>query len=159
MCATPSGPPPRFLCDQNLGRLARWLRILGFDAAYMKPDSDGKIREAEASGRIVLTRKTSICRGRSAHLIVHDRVQDQLRQLGCVYDLSQGEGALSRCSLCNVPLEETGREEVKGRVPDYVHATRDTFARCPSCRRIYWKGTHYARICDRMRSILKGCRT
>jgi hypothetical protein len=154
MCATHSGPQVRFLCDQNLGRLAKWLRILGFDTEYMRRDSDERMRRAMASGRIVLTRRSSTPRGTSVHIIVHDRVADQLRQLGMIYDLSPGASAFSRCTRCNAPLEDASPEAVKGLVPDYVHATQASFARCPSCGRIYWRGTHTTRICDRVKSVL-----
>ena len=157
MCATHSGPDLRFLCDQNLGKLARWLRILGFDAEYMQQDSNDRIDDAISVGRIVLTRKTSMANRRAVHLIVHDRVRDQLLQLGSMYDLACGNPAFSRCSLCNTPLEHIRREDVKDLVPEYVHATQESFARCPSCGHIYWKGTHYARACDRMKTILKVC--
>ncbi|HXK47154.1 MAG TPA: Mut7-C RNAse domain-containing protein [Deltaproteobacteria bacterium] len=158
MYGMPSGPKGRFLCDPNLGKLARWLRILGFDAEYMRHESEDVVRRAIESGRIVLTRRRTMAARPSVVVIVQDRVADQLMELGRVCDLSSGDPAFTRCSLCNTPLQAAGREEVKGLVPDYVHATRETFARCPSCRRIYWKGTHYQRACDRMKSILKGCR-
>lgn len=158
MCAMRSGPTPRFLCDQNLGRLARWLRILGFDTEYMRRDSEAEVMEALREGRTVLTRRSTMAGRPSVHVIVHDRVEDQLMELGGVMDLSQGGPAFSRCSLCNATLEQVGRDDVKGSVPDYVHATLDTFARCTSCGHVYWKGTHYARVCDRIKDILKGCR-
>ena len=157
MCAMHSDPDLRFLCDQNLGKLARWLRILGFDAAYMHRDSEDRIDRAIADGRIVLTRKTSMAGRRFVHVIVHDRVRDQLLQLGAMFDLSCGSAAFSRCSLCNTPLEQIRREDVEDLVPEYVHATRESFARCPSCGHIYWKGTHYTRACDRIKSVLKAC--
>jgi len=157
MCAMRSGPDLCFLCDQNLGRLARWLRILGFDAEYMHGYDQGRIDRAIADGRIVLTRKSSLAGRRSVLVIRHDRVHDQLLELGGTFDLSCEIKAFSRCSLCNTLLVQVPRDEVKGLVPDYVHATHEAFARCPSCGRIYWKGTHFTRACDRMRSTPKGC--
>ena len=157
MSATHSGPQIRFLCDQTLGKLARWLRILGFDTEYLKHDDDERIRHAIASGRIVLTRRTTMAGTPSVHVIAHDRVREQLIELGRTYDLEQGAYPFSRCSLCNARLEGVGRDEVKGLVPDYVHATLNSFARCPSCNHIYWKGTHYDRTCDKIRNILKVC--
>ncbi len=141
-----SGPQVRFLCDQNLGRLAKWLRILGFDTEFMSKWDEDFMKQAIQSGRIVLTRKGALSEKRGMVFISHDHVQDQLQELASFLDLKHE--AFIRCSRCNTLLVDRPRDEVKGHVPDYVHATHEIFAGCPLCGRIYWKGTHISRIYD-----------
>ncbi|MGC9323261.1 MAG: Mut7-C RNAse domain-containing protein [Desulfomonilia bacterium] len=143
----------RFLCDQNLGRLSRWLRILGFDTEYMRTWDRTRLRAARKEKRIVLTRKRSMSTQEGAVVIQSDRVLDQLRELSMQADLGKGFKPFSRCSLCNSLLEAVPREDIKGLVPEYTYLTQETFSRCPSCGRIYWKGTHFNRAQRIMRTI------
>ena len=143
-----AGEAPRFLVDGMLGRLARWLRLLGYDAEYANdvPDSD-IVRRARAEGRIVLTCDTGLARRRALRvlLIRGERVDEQLAQvvaaLGLVFD-----GALTRCPVCNMLLDDVAREAVRQRVPPYVYGTQRGFRQCPGCGRVYWRGTHWQRI-------------
>jgi hypothetical protein len=137
---------PTFAVDAMLGRLAKALRILGYDAHYDSriDDSDLKLL-ALREGRIVLTRDREIAETTlplHVLLIESDRPEEQLRQV--VRELSlETEGALfTRCLVCNVPVEDVPRSEVEGRVPRYVLSTQERFARCPRCGRIYWAATH-----------------
>jgi len=155
MCGMHSDLPVRFLCDQNLGKIAKWLRILGFDAEYMSPWDEDQVRRSVKNGRIVLTRKHSIASHKSVVFIAHDHVREQLQELFGALDLRQGAEPFTRCSLCNAVLVDTSREEVHAHIPEYVYTTQEIFARCPSCGRIYWKGTHAKRIYDMIHSLLK----
>ncbi len=141
-----SGHQVRFLCDQNLGRLAKWLRILGFDTEFMPKWDEDFMIQAMKSGRIVLTRKGTLSEKRGMVFISHDHVQDQLQELTSFLDLKHEP--FIRCSRCNTLLVDRSRDEVKGHVADYVYATHENFAGCPMCGRIYWKGTHISRIYD-----------
>jgi uncharacterized protein with PIN domain len=138
----------KFLADGMLGRLAKWLRILGYDTAYdPQADDHTLVRIARAEGRILLTRDTSLARrrGLQAILIVSQEVTDQVRQVLATCHLDPSD-AFSRCAVCNVPLESIDRAVAQARVPPYVHLTQDRFHRCPQCERIYWRGTHWANM-------------
>jgi len=145
----------RFLADEMLGRLAKWLRILGYDTAYLSPAEDNAlVRLARAEGRILLTRDTELARRRGLRvlLIESERVEEQVRQV--LNDLGlTTEGSFSRCPLCNIPLEELDGEAVADRVPSYVLRTQERFSRCPGCGRIYWRGTHWARMRERIEAL------
>jgi uncharacterized protein len=143
-----SGPQIRFLCDQNLGKLAKWLRILGFDAEFMSHWDKDFMEQAIQSGRIVLTRKGTLSEKRGMMFISHDHVQEQLQEVLAVLDLKCIKEPFTRCSICNVILQRATRDEVKGLIPEYVYDSHDVFAICPSCGRIYWKGTHISRMYD-----------
>jgi uncharacterized protein with PIN domain len=150
----------RFLADSNVGRLARWLRALGYDAAYEPHVEDGAlVRRALAEGRILLTRDLDLTQRRviasgqlKAILLKDDRVREQLRQVAQDVGLDAGQ-ALSRCLECNLELEARTPADVADRVPPYVRMTQDRYSECPRCGRIYWAGTHWARMREVLASL------
>jgi uncharacterized protein with PIN domain len=131
-----------------LGRLARWLRILGHDVAYGPHlRGDTLLACARSEGRMILTRDTRLVRRRNLppHVfIVADRFRDQLRQLADTVPL--GGGVLRRCLDCNQPLETLRRDEVRDRVPSYVFETQPAFWGCPRCHHLFWAATHREHI-------------
>jgi uncharacterized protein with PIN domain len=151
-----SGPQVRFLCDQNLGRLAKWLRILGFDTEFMPHWDEDFMKQAIQSGRIVLTRKATLSEKRGMVFISYDHVQDQLQELTAVLDLTGKHEPFIRCSRCNTLLVGRNRDEVKGQVPDYVYAIHEIFVGCPLCGRIFWKGTHISHMYDMIHLVEEG---
>ena len=152
------GTAHSFLADCNVGRLARWLRVLGYDAAYEVKIADPElVARALAEGRVLLTRDVDLTHRRviangtlRTVLLKSDRVEDQLRQVMEEVGLARavdGDG-LTRCLECNVELEAREKEQVADLLPPYVHATQRRFSQCPRCERVYWPGTHW----DRMRA-------
>ncbi len=139
---------PRFVADAMLGRLARWLRALGYDTLYdAEAEDHALVRQALAQDRILLTRDVELARRRGVRivLIADDRVENQLRQLVATLHLS-ASGAFSRCVECNTPLVDLPREQARPLVPPYVFVTQPHFRRCPRCGRVYWRGTHWAQM-------------
>ncbi len=140
--------PPRFIVDVMLGRLARWLRALGYDTLYSSDMDDAALAQrALAEGRILLTRDVELTRRRGLRtlLITQDDLAQQLYQAVSALQLSSDE-AFSRCLDCNVPLSDCDRAVAEVHVPAYVFATQPRFRRCAECGRIYWRGTHWARM-------------
>jgi len=134
----------KLLADCMLGRLAKWLRLLGYDTAYENDATDHELaRRARAEGRVLLTRDRELAgrRGLDTLFITSEDLEEQVEQiqdsLGPPPDPS-----LSRCSVCNGPLEEMRDVEVADRVPPYVRRTHTDFFRCTECDRIYWRGSH-----------------
>lgn len=142
--------PPRFLADAMLGRLARWLRILGFDCAYESQIDDQElVRRAAREERIVLSRDRALpqeWRITGIHLVVSEDLREQLCEILRRYDLTGALRLFTRCSECNHPLREAPESEVAGRVPPHALAAHDRFLECPGCRRVYWEGSHAERI-------------
>ena len=137
----------RFFADAMLGRLAKWLRILGCDVAFDPAISDREIaRRARREGRVILTRDTLLIRRREVrdnHFFVQgDSCRDQLRQVVAHFRIDPSEGFFTRCVRCNEPLTEVDRLLVSGKVPPHVYRTQESFGSCACCGRIYWKGTH-----------------
>lgn len=143
----------RFIVDNNVGRLARSLRLMGYDALYIDPIDDRDLVEiAREEGRIILTKDTGVLRRR---LITSGEVQavrveddDWRRQIVQVVDelALDPKPRFTRCLECNVPLEPRSREEAQVHVPPYVHRTQSAFLACPHCGRYYWQGTHWRRM-------------
>lgn len=149
------GEEPTFLLDGMLGRLARWLRILGYDAAFEPALGDAQlVRRARAEERILLTRDRELARRRGVRILLLEAedLEGQLAQLQ--RDLSLAwEGRAPRCPLCNEPLEPLPRDEAWGLVPPYVFVHHDRFFLCPSCERVYWRGTHWEDVETRLRNL------
>lgn len=144
-------PPPRFIVDANLGKLAKWLRIAGYDTLFIKDmDDESLIRMGLLEGRVVLTRDTHIPQRRivtsgtlKVLLIKYNEVEDQLQQVAQALNLDLRAQPLSRCILCNQALMPRSKDEVREQVPPYVFKTRFHFSQCPACGKIYWRGTHW----------------
>jgi uncharacterized protein len=144
----------KFIADVMVGKLARWLRVLGIDVAYSNAYKDDEIiRIANAETRIVLTRDAGLVNRRTSVrcvLIESDSYDRQLDQVIHEFGLKDFK-IFSRCLECNVPLEEVDKEAVFERVPPYVYLTQKRFAVCPACNRVFWHGTHADEMLKRIR--------
>ncbi len=149
----------RFICDEMLGTLAKWLRILGFDTEYAKGMDDTAILDkAGNEGRILLTRDREL----------HERAIK--RKISAMYlsnaDLKEDLGEvlkehrpdpdlfMSRCTVCNTPIEEIEKEDAGGKVPDGVYERQERFWRCPKCGRYYWEGSHWENMREFLRPLV-----
>lgn len=150
-------PPPRFLADRMVGKLARWLRLLGYDTAYLPQLSpEGVMREARRQERIILTRDSRIMRRKDAPALLFiesDRFREQLSQVVKALRLDPVEHLLTRCSECNERLQPIAKDNVRDRVPEYVWRTQAEFRCCPECRRLYWGATHKERMMEELRRL------
>ena len=148
-------PRKRFATDSMLGKLAKWLRVLGFDARCESIHHSARLEDHLGRGRLVVTRRRK-WRGRKGVLFLEsDDPGEQLREVVERADLTPAEARfLNRCIRCNVALEETDREGVRGAIPDYVLQTHARFFQCPLCRRIYWPGSHPERMKQRLLEML-----
>ena len=142
----------KFLADIMLGKLVKWLRILGFDTTYPSFDDDlSLILTARQEGRILLTRDTNLIKRRNICdflFIKGDHWEEQLAGIvkGLKLEINFNSKIFSRCSLCNAPTKDVDKKEVKNYVPPYVFLTQDRFVYCPSCKKYYWRGTHSQRM-------------
>lgn len=145
----------RLLADAMLGKLAKWLRLLGYDTAYNPAWDDAEIvRVARAEGRVVATSDRGLAgrRGIRTLLITSVQLQEQMTQVMTELSLPPAEAG-SRCSVCNSVLEPVAKSDLARRVPKYVYDTQEVFRRCPNCDRIYWPGGHWARMQPAMSSF------
>jgi uncharacterized protein with PIN domain len=153
MAGTAEEKEIRFFADCMLGRLARWLRALGFDTKYERAiEDDELLRRCREEGRVLLTRDTGMARGnRGTKLLLVDseNAGEQLRGVMRYFGLEYREERLfSRCTHCNREVIEVPKEEVEGRVPPYVFSTERRFTYCSSCDKLFWRGTHRKRFLE-----------
>jgi len=145
---------PRFVADTMLGRLARWLRAMGYDTLYLGPAEDRQLLQLSlAEDRILITRDGKLARlaGPCGCLIRADRVDRQLMEAVEKLALAPPETLwLSRCLECNAVLEPRPKERLSGLIPDYIFATQTEFMGCSRCGKIYWSGSHTDRMLARL---------
>jgi len=138
----------KFIVTAELGRLSRWLRILGFDTVLEKDKRYLVIRSLREE-RVIITRDSKMSRFTGTRIIKinSDFVEEQVVQLVKELDVKIDKSALfTRCVLCNERLKEAEKPSVKNDVPAYVFETQGLFMRCPKCKKAYWHGTHWALV-------------
>ena len=137
----------KFITTQELGKLAKWLRILGYDCIYHdKKEVSDLIIQTLRDHRILLTRSGAFAKYKGIQTLVikedhaEKQVDQVVQELGLTID---EEKVFRRCVECNALLENLEKEATKGKIPEYVFQTQERFKRCPRCDKIFWKGTHW----------------
>ncbi|MDW7740623.1 MAG: Mut7-C RNAse domain-containing protein [Bacillota bacterium] len=142
----------RFILDTHLGKLASYLRMLGFDVLYQNDYADEVLAHISADERrILLTRDRGLLkRSKVTHgyLVRADNPRDQLLEVLRRFDLFNSVYPFQRCMRCNELLEQASLEDVKESVPPGIQNKTDQYRRCPGCGRVYWKGSHYDKMVD-----------
>jgi uncharacterized protein with PIN domain len=141
---------PRFVADVHLGRLAAYLRLAGFDTTYRNDFLDEEIVDISASDdRVLLTRDVGVLKHRivkRGYFLRHTQPARQLVELLKHFDLVAAAAPFTRCLRCNSLLHVVTKDRVQHRLPARTREHYREFSRCPTCRRIYWRGSHYARM-------------
>jgi len=149
---------PSFIADAHLGGLARLLRMLGFDTLFENAYADRHILALLArERRILLTRDRELlkCRDVLRGCFVHARKPEaQLNEVMARYALARHARPFTLCLHCNVRLEAAAPDEVSPQVPEPIAARYSRFARCPGCSRVYWEGSHWARMRELLAPVL-----
>ena len=148
----------KFLADCMLGKLARELRMLGYDTVYYRgKDAYPMISLARGEGRMILTRSTKLIPKRPEDRILRLTENHPLLQLKELIQRGQitfdEKKLFSRCLLCNALLDQVPREEVEGKVPDFIFYQQKEFFQCPQCQRIYWPGSHLENMEKRIKEL------
>jgi uncharacterized protein with PIN domain len=150
----------QFVADVMLGKLAKWLRVMGIDVLYDPNGTDAQLLQcAERCGRILLTRNCSLMRrrGPAQRLYVEsDYYHEQVRQVVHAFPLAESIQVFSRCLQCNSVLGAIAKQLVADKVPPYVYATQMIFKHCVVCDRLYWGGTHRDNMLRQLQAMLRG---
>ena len=146
---------PKFIVAENLGKLAKWLRFLGYDTIVLKAVGfNNKIRISRKDGRIYITRSRKEASSNISfprRLILSERYIDQLQEITDLLSLDK-DRIFTRCSLCNSRLFSIEKERIKDLIPDYIYEHHDEFRLCRKCGKIYWQGSHFD---DMMKTVKK----
>lgn len=157
----------RFIADSMLGRLARWLRLLGYDTLYYPQIEDSLLLKiAREDNRILLTRDTRLVKVRGLKQFLLLKENDSFKQLRNVVKafklnlhdkLESGNDVmiLSRCAVCNASVDNISKEDAKRFVPEYVYKTSDIFRQCSGCGKFYWKGTHPGKFRKKLSEVMQ----
>jgi uncharacterized protein len=137
----------KFIVDCMLGKLAKWLKILGFDAIYLnKAEDRDLLRLARREKRVLLTKDQELLQaaaGLPRLFVKSDNWQEQLTQVLEAFRLRNRAKPHSRCLLCNVELKRIPKRMARNLVPPFVFERAPSFAICPACGRVFWPGTHF----------------
>jgi len=146
---------PSFICDSMLGRLSRWLRVLGYDTVFQRDSSDYDILSLLKSegNRILLTRDRQLytrasCHGAECILIPYENIIEQLSYIGKKLGLSlKVNPDNSRCSMCNNPLVKVSNiNSIRGLIPPLLRLSGRRFWYCVKCNKVFWKGRMWPNI-------------
>ncbi|MFC1820614.1 Mut7-C RNAse domain-containing protein [Thermodesulfobacteriota bacterium] len=144
----------RFLADCMLGRLAKWLRVMGCDTHYQPYYNEGVIDRLVHEGRLLLSRHSSIIdQYPNSLLILSDHVKEQLQEIRSKAHLRVDRSKwFRRCLTCNIPLKDVSIEDARENIPEYVFYQNITSVRfCPSCSRYFWPGSHRNRMINQLK--------
>ena len=140
---------PCFAAEKTLGKLAKWLRLLGFDTLYEPEVAAQEFNDNLKNDRILLTRTRQVRKqpNISKLIFVHsDHWIEQLKQVILELGLKRAQTRpFSRCLDCNLRIVGADRNSLWGRVPDYIFEIHDYFQTCPKCGKVYWSGSHTER--------------
>jgi uncharacterized protein len=148
----------KFIVDANAGKLVRWLRLIGYDTLFFTGADDSEmVAIALRENRVLVTRDTHIVERRVARngqlrviLVESDDPPQQIRQVIETLKLDCHYRHFMLCLECNCLLVPQRPEDVKGRVPPYVFQTQSQYMECPNCYRIYWRGTHWQEMAQKI---------
>jgi len=149
----------KFVVDGMLGKLAKWLKILGFDVVYLNQAPDAELlRRARREKRILLTRDHPLldsAKNIRSLLIASEDWPEQLAQVLDTFKLRSAIKPYSRCLACNVALKSLPKKKARNLVTPFIYEQASSFALCPSCGRIFWPGTHFRDMESKIEAIVR----
>ncbi|WP_087038037.1 DUF5615 family PIN-like protein [Thermococcus litoralis] len=154
------GKSTKFIADMMLGRLARWLRLYGYDTLYGIENDEEILKVAKEEGRVILTRDEDLAkRCENAILIKSNKFEEQVKQLMELgFEFKELFPENARCPKCNGLIRRVKKEEIKGKVPEGVYEDYDEFYICTQCGQIYWPGRQWkemVKIDRKLKSLAK----
>jgi len=147
----------KFICDVHLGRLARYLRMMGFDVAYKNNfDDEEIIKISLKERRVILTKDRGILKRNEVthgYFVRSIKLEEQVKEIIKRFDLQKSINEFTRCIECNELLSSVNKDSIISLLPPKVANSQNEFSQCPSCKKIYWKGGHYKRMLNFIRSL------
>lgn len=152
----------KFIIDTNVGKLAKWLRMMGYDALLFNEKDDGRmVKIALSQARVIITRDSEFMKRRvittgrvKAFLVTGDNPELQMQTVINALQLEEEYKPFTRCLECNSQLTNRERGEIKPAVPPRVFEMQDQYMECPTCHRIFWRGTHWQSMNNKLRDFI-----
>ena len=145
-----------FICDVMLGKLARYLRMLGFDARYIKQGKDIRSLPAPSAESLFLTKKKGDGSLREQTIVIQNN--DPEKQVLEIMDHIKKDidpaAFMTRCMKCNTILVDVPGEDIEQSVPEYIYHHHKAFRVCPSCKKVYWEGSHAEKMREWLRKLI-----
>ena len=148
----------RFIADCHLGKLAKYLRLMGFDTLYFPHiEDDDLVAISNNENRVILTRDRELSQRKNTPVLFLEPTdtKEQLKTLIAIYQLKEHPNPFTRCIVCNTPLQIVKKDEIIDKIPQKVKIHFDYFEYCPTCDRIYWQGDHYKHMIEFLDEVLK----
>ncbi len=156
----------KFITDSMLGKLSRWLRMLGHDVEYSRSEDDKElIKKAKSEKRVLLTRdlklyQRAMTQGVNATLVEAATGAEKLADLARRFDVNlEIDLTVSRCPKCNAKIKTVSKGMVVNRIPRATSTHYNAFWECPGCGQIYWQGAHWKRIDKTLKEAKKALET
>ena len=150
---------PRFIADCHFGKLAKYLRLMGFDTLFFPQIDDNDLIDlANKENRIILTRDRELFERQKAEctLVAAVKIEKQLREVSNTFELEKFQRPFTLCIVCNEPLHVIEKEAILHRLPPKVIRYFSNFEICDKCNRIYWQGDHYKKMKASLEKMLQG---
>lgn len=148
----------KFIADCHLGKLAKYLRLMGIDTLYFPHiQDDALLQRANNEDRTILTRDRCLSQRKNAPVFFLEpkETRAQLKKVIDHYKLKENPAPYSRCIVCNTPLQVVDKEKIIDSLPEKVKKYFDYFEYCPTCDRIYWRGDHYRHMMAYLDEVLE----
>lgn len=143
-----------FLCDSTLGKLKKYLRMLGFDTVSIDNPDILKSYEQSNCPPLFFTKKTKNISYHPITVIKTNKIEEQIREIKDIIKPYLNKNIfMTRCIECNSLLESTDKKDIEARIPEYIYHNHEEFKVCPSCKKVYWEGTHANRIKKWIRTL------
>ena len=143
-----------------MGKLARWLRIIGQDVFYKNRLEDGELIDvAVRESRFILTRDLRLGKileekALPHYIVLENYPAHQLKEVAAKFSDRIKIRVFSRCTDCNLVLVSAEKEEVKDRIPPFVYKTQNRFRQCPGCKKVFWAATHRTHVEEQLNHLL-----
>lgn len=149
----------KFIVDVNLGKLVKYLRLLGFNTKYSREYEDNELaRISKDEERILLTRDRTLLKRKiieRGYFVRSEIPRLQIKEIVSRFNLKNYFAPFIYCMLCNGKLSSTAKEEIISKIPERILKSSDEFFRCSDCGHIYWKGSHYKKMSAFIRDLIQ----
>jgi|WetSurMetagenome_2_1015567.scaffolds.fasta_scaffold780793_2 uncharacterized protein len=133
----------RFICDSTLGKLTKYLRVLGLNTISITNLDSLDTYKSQIDPPLLFTKRRKAISYQPVICIETNRIEEQIKEIeDCIKPYISTDDFMTRCIECNTLLESAEKADIEARVPEYIYHHHEEFKICPACKKVYWEGTH-----------------